>query len=829
MILDGLTVLELGAGSVAGSLAGMILADNGARVLKIEPPQGDRLRTQSPSGFLVWNRGKESLVADLRTPAGRAEAAELASHADVLIESFEPGVAQGWDLGYETLHAANPALVYCSVNGFGSTGKYARLKGYEGVVAAKAGAFARGQFGFRPGPIFVAAPLANTGAAHMALGGIMAALIVRERTGRGQRVEATLVQGYNPVDYFGTMHWQYAKNTGGEPHVIISARGGALAASRFSLTMATRDGRFIIANPQLPHQAQALTRVLGHEQLITDPLFADMPRFKTPADAQRWEDLLSNTVRSRTLAEWVPLLEADVDVAFEVGATCEEALDHPQMIYNGHSITIDDPERGPIRQVGPVAAFEATPCRIERSAPALGANNGPLIGQRARDDRQIARPEAVLSGGLAGPSAPPTPTGAAPVHPLAGVTIVEFGYFYAMPFGVTMAAAMGARVIKIEGLAGDPMRSSFGVSETGGVKTMAGKESIAVDVATDEGKSILKALLAKADVFVLGFRPGVAERLGIDYPTLRETNPKLIYVHATGYGSSGPYSTRPLYADAASAVAGSLFKQAAYWMDPDLVSSFDLTEIQAIVQPRLRGLTDGDSNAAAAVFSSIMLALAHQQRTGQGQLVSTTMINGNAYTYSDDVNAYAGKPPAPTLDSEQHGYNALYRLYRTSPGWVFLAAPTQQEWEILVGGIKRPELLEDPRFATVESRVSNDDDLTSILEDVLLTDTAQAWEDLFVPEGLACVTVFEGGLSGFTCTDETMLATGLVAEVDHPLFGRIRVHGLPAALSETPGRIGRSCVLGEQTEALLTELGYDADAIAALKDATIVAGADLPA
>ncbi len=807
MILDGLTVLELGAGSIAGSLAGMILADNGARVIKIESPEGDRLRTQLPPGFLVWNRGKESLTADLRTPAGQAEVGELARHADVLIESFEPGVAHGWGLGYETLRTVNPALVHCSINGFGSTGRYARLKGYEGVVAAKAGAFARGQFGFRPGPIFTAASLGSTGAAHMALGGILAALIVRERTGRGQRVEATLVQGINPVDYFGTMHWQYARNTGKEPQVIINPRGGALAATRYSLTMATADGRFIITNPQLPHQAQALTRVLGLAHTITDPVFENMPQFKTPEDAQRWEDLLSETVRKRTRAEWMPLLEANSDVAFEVAATCEEGLDHPQIVHNGNSIGINDPEHGVIRQIGPVATFGRSPSRIERSAPALGVNHGPSTG----------------------PSAPTAPAGPTPRHPLDGVTIVEFGYFYAMPFGVTLAAAMGARVIKVEALAGDPMRNSFGVRETSGVRTMAGKESIAVDMSTDEGKKIIKDLIAKADVFALGFRPGVAERLDLSYETLSAINPKLVYLHATGYGISGPYSPRPLYADSASAVAGSIHKQAAYWTDPDLVGSLDLTELQAIVQPRLRGLTDGDSNAALVVFSSLMLALAHQRRTGEGQFVSTTMINGNAYTYSDDLNAYEGKPVAPALDPEQHGFNALYRLYQTSSGWVFLAAPTQKEWETLIGGIKRPELLDDARFATVESRLDNDDDLAVILEDVFTTNTAQGWEDLFVPEGLACVTVYEGGISAFTCTDETMLETGLVVEVDHPLFGRIRVHGLPAALSETPGRIGRSCLLGEQTEALLTELGYGADAIAALKEAKIVAGQEVPA
>src|SRR3954465_11531634 len=154
-ICEGLQVLEMGAGSIGASLAGMLLADNGARVVKVEPPQGDRLRPRHEAGFVVWNRGKESLVADLRTDEGRARVADLARRADVVIEGFGAGVADGWGLGATALRAANPALVYFSAQGFGSSGAYATLPAYEGIVAAKAGVYNLGPFGFRSGPIFV--------------------------------------------------------------------------------------------------------------------------------------------------------------------------------------------------------------------------------------------------------------------------------------------------------------------------------------------------------------------------------------------------------------------------------------------------------------------------------------------------------------------------------------------------------------------------------------------------------------------------------------------------------------------------------------------------
>src|SRR5689334_13312907 len=124
-ICDGLVVIEMGPGSIPAAFAGMLLADNGARVLKIEPPEGDRLREQHPPGFLVWNRGKESVVADLRTDEGRDRVRDLAARADVALEGFATGVADGWGIGDEPLRARNPRLVYCSISGFGARGPYA--------------------------------------------------------------------------------------------------------------------------------------------------------------------------------------------------------------------------------------------------------------------------------------------------------------------------------------------------------------------------------------------------------------------------------------------------------------------------------------------------------------------------------------------------------------------------------------------------------------------------------------------------------------------------------------------------------------------------------
>ena len=401
---------------------------------------------------------------------------------------------------------------------------------------------------------------------------------------------------------------------------------------------------------------------------------------------------------------------------------------------------------------------------------------------------------------------------------------MELGYFYAMPYGVTMTGALGARVIKLEGATGDPMRSAFGAAEVGAAKTMEGKESLAVDLQTPEGQKIVQEAATRADMFVNGFRSGVAERMGLDYATLKKLNPRLVYVHAAGYGVDGPFAHRPIYAQVAQAVAGSIGRYGGRWLDPEFTKSLSWIEAQIVVLPRLRGIVDGDSNAALAVLSSILLALYDQRRTGTGQFVSTTMIGGNALAYADDFVRYEGKPVLATPDEENHGLHALYRLYRAERGWVFLAAPRQREWEALTTALDRTDLAADHRFATADARATHDDALVAILADVFATRDAGAWEQFLTTAGVACVEAFDASHSEFTCTDPVLRETGLVVEVDHPLFEKVLRAGPPVRLSETPGRVAAGCLIGQHTRTILAELGYSAEAIQALEAQQVVFG-----
>jgi crotonobetainyl-CoA:carnitine CoA-transferase CaiB-like acyl-CoA transferase len=658
---------------------------------------------------------------------------------------------------------------------------------------AKAGVMQLGLFGYRNGPIMFSALLASAGAGHLATAAVCAALTARLTTGRGQHVEATMVQGLTALDYFSTMGTQLAARSGMSSEESKSAAMQFVAASRYSMMMPTEDGRWIATTQMLPHQARALSRACGLEHTHDDPRFTKQPQFGSAEDAEAWENLIWEAMKQRPYEYWEKAFLAEPDIAFELCRFSEEGLDHPQIRHNGEATVIVDPELGPVEQVGPIAQFSETPSQLERSAPRLGDNAGPFAAR-----------------------SPLTSTAAHLPHALAGTTIVEMGYFYAMPYGVTITGALGARVIKMEPSSGDPMRTSFGAAESGAAKTTEGKESIAIDLQKPEGREVARKIAASADVFVNGFRTGVAEKMGLDYDTLKALNPRLAYVHATGYGTSGPHSARPIYAQVAQAVAGSINRYGGRWMDPEFCNDMSVLEAQLIVLPRIRGVVDGDSNAALAVASTLGLTIYDQAKSGSGQFAATTMIGGNAWTYADDFIRYDGKPALSQVDDESHGIHALYRLYKVADGWIFLAAPLQKEWERLVAELQLTELAADPRFDTPRDRLANDEALIAALTQHLAGSSADELEARLTAVGVSCVRAFDGSHSMFTISDPVMRETGLTAEVDHPKFGPIIRHGLPAQFSETPGRLAPGCLIGQHTEVILTELGYTGDEIEAL-------------
>ena len=794
-VLAGVRMLDLSA-RMSGSIATMLLADFGAEVIKVEPPGGDPERGQS--AFVTWHRGKKSLIADLKTPAGRARVLALAAQADVLVTSWRPGVAERLDLGYEALSAANPRLIYCAITGFGPKGPWATIQGYDGVVAAKAGVYTR------PGerPRYTAVPGAAFGAAHGALQGILSALYQRETTGRGQRVEASLLQGIHPYDMYAWLDQPHL------PRDLVTLTGGAAAAGTTyapisGLIAFTRDHKCLQFASYLPHQRAAMLEALGLTAAYEQATSAAAPPEPLMALARQ-------RVGEKSFTEWEAIFAAYPDVTVDAFRTGEEAMRHPQLIHNGDIVTLDDPEHGPVDQIGPFVQLAATPARVGSPAPGLGQHDG-------------------LTGFAAAASSLPEPGRATWTRPpLEGVTILELAWFYAAPYGATLLADLGARVIKVENLEGDPHRKQAGVGEFAGVKGLQGKESVAVDITTPEGLEIVHRLVARSDLLLRNFREAATRKMGVDYQALKPHNPDLFYLYAGAYGADGPYAARTAYATTITVAAGGVARHLGWPKAFDVEGPAHDGPGPLTIQDSTSIMTNADTTSALSAATALLMGLVARQRLGVGQFAQSSMLATSAYIVSDDFVRYAGKPDPALPDREGNGLGPLYRLYPTALGWVFLGAPSPRDWPALCGVVRRMagiDLAGERRYATAADRETNRDALVRALTQAFVAATAEAWEREALSADVACVAVSEEPLSAVMMRHPHVIENGFAAEVDHPHFGRHMRHG-PLVSMTSPASLRPACLLGEHTRAVLAEIGHSEAEIAELRRRGIVAWPD---
>ena len=417
-------------------------------------------------GIPGWCRGKESVVVDLRTPAGRDGLLELAASAEWSSTGSRPG-SRSDGASTTTSSSRNPRSVHCSITAFGSTGDYARIKGYEAVVAAKSGLFTAGIYTGRAAgsePVFVNTPIGSVGAGHLALGGVLAAL---DGTG-DDRPGPTPRDHARPRAHTCRLLRHHALAGPAPPgrRTAVVAAGPSGASAR----AAVQQGRSL--DQHVDDDAAPAAALLAALEI-------DAPR---PASDDRdavvgYHDAFYDAFRQRTLDEWLPILLADKDIAFEVVRTSEQAMEHPQAVHNGQVVDVIDP----------------VPASSPRSARRL------LLGH-AIGDRTFG---AGTGSTRPLPIAASTPRagwdGVGPRARRHHHRRVRLLLRHAVRHDARRV--VGARVIKVEPLTGDPMRGNYGIPEAGAVKVLEGKESIAVDLKQPEGRAIVERLLAQADVF----------------------------------------------------------------------------------------------------------------------------------------------------------------------------------------------------------------------------------------------------------------------------------------------------------------------------------------
>ena len=810
----GLTVLDLSLG-MPGALCTLVLADYGAEVIKAEPPGGDPFRFQP--AWISWNRGKKGIVLDLETPAGRERVIQLAGQVDVLVESFRPGDMADWGLSYDALAQRYPGLVYCSITGFGQNGPLRRVKGYEGLVAAKAGRMLNleGQPN-RDGPVYSAVQTGSWHASQAAVRGILSALRVRDLCGRGQWVQTSIVQNLasphdNNVGDGGLVNMQLRRRD--PDRFPLRPRGRGLSSIGY-VPVRTSDGTWLQhANQRVPH-IQGHLRAIGLTDLLEDERFARVPALNFENQELLRREILKSQ-EEKTADEWMEIYLQDGNIAAEPYRTSVQAMDHPAVVANGTVVTIDDPRVGPMRTLAPLVDLKDTP----------GAPSGPApdVGQH---DSQVLEPLPPASAAANGRS-PAANTAPPPAHPLSGITVLDLATIQAGPYGAALLADLGARVIKVDATDRrlDEGRRSTAVAMAD-ARTYAGKEGIQIDLQTPEGKEVIHKLIAQADVLSHNFRLGVPERLQVDWETCRKINPRIIHVWMGTYGEHGEHARRPGAHPIPGAIMGGAMRQMGRAMPPPPEQPLDMEATVEATRWVMKSNWGPDQNTSPAVATAVLLGLRARDLTGQGQPIHVTMLNANAWTNADEYYDHINRPPIVAPDADIHGLHALYRLYPCRQGWVFLACLFPEEWMAFCRAVDRPDLLDDARFASPPERQANDEALIAELSAIFAGRAAAEWEELLTQADVGCVQADEALEGDFYADHPHARANALSVEVEHPYVGNYRRYGGLVEFSLTPGIYRTSIQVGQHTRPLLRELGYDDGQIQELGERGIVQWAD---
>jgi formyl-CoA transferase len=379
------------------------------------------------------------------------------------------------------------------------------------------------------------------------------------------------------------------------------------------------------------------------------------------------------------------------------------------------------------------------------------------------------------------------------VSALEGVRVLELTQVMAGPFCGQVLADMGADVIKVEPPdGGDQSRRSLGFSMRGEdtaafLAVNRNKRSAAIDLKDPEQRESFYRLVKTADVLIENYRPGVAARLGVDYETLSELNPRLIYASISGFGQTGPYAMRPGFDLIAQGLAGVM----SVTGEPG-------------GEPVKCGIPISDLSSGLFCAVAILSAYVARERTGRGQRIDTSLFEGAlALSIWETAELWAtGRTPEPL--GSAHRLTAPYQALRTRDGHITVGGNNQRLWERTCAAIGREDLVEDPRFATNADRMANCAELVSELESALAERDTDDWVEI-----LEAAEVPVGPIHDYrqVFEDPHTLAREMMVEVEHPVEGTIKALGIPVKLSDTPGAVRRPApLLGEHTEEILREV-----------------------
>jgi crotonobetainyl-CoA:carnitine CoA-transferase CaiB-like acyl-CoA transferase len=791
-----------------GLACGQVLADLGADVIQVEPPEGSPARRvgpffkgeTDPEHSLYWwayARNKRSVIIDLENPDGRGALRRLAEGADFLVESDEPGAMAARGLGYEELASLNPALVYVSISPFGQRGPKARYAATDLVVQASSGGMIlagdRDRAPLRAGGIS-----AWSYAGAEAAGAALVAHHERVRSGRGQHVDVSAQLATNLSAGFTLLSGRIGQTP--------TVRGGSsvkLGPLRLPFIWEAADGHvsltLLFAGPGAPSLKRLFSWLHEEGGLDAEAAERDWGTYlfqviSGQADRAPFDALLESIagfLRARTKQE---LLDAAVERSLLLApvSTVADVLASPQLSARDFWREFEH-EQARVTYPGPFAAFERTPIRYVRRAPRLGEHTDEVLAEAPRARAAEVRTQATEL-------------------PLAGVKVLDFTWVMAGPYATRVLADYGASVVKLESATRldlvrvlppfyggqlDPEKSAaFG-------SLAAGKRSLSLDLGTPEAREVVLDLVRWADVVTESFSPGALERLGLDYPSLRRVNPELIMLSSCLFGQTGPLSSVAGYGTMGAAVAGLV--QPTGWPDRPPVGPWG--PYTDWVAPRF-------------TVPALLAALDHRRRTGEGQYIDQSQTESALHFLAPAL-----------LDFTVNG-NAIDRVANSDPQmaphgayaaegddeWVALATRDEADWRSLCRVMERPQLADDARFASLEGRLAHAEALDAEITSWTAALSASEVEQRLQAAGIPAHAVMHTNLA---TRDPQLRDSPHFIEVPHARHGPVLVESTRYSLSRTPAVVSRGGpTIGEHTDRVLrTILGYDDARIETLRSA----------
>ena len=810
--LRSLRVLDLTSSSAA--YCGKLLADLGAEVIKVEPPDGDPGRREAPlfdgasgSGasassslslpFLYENTNKRSVVLDLDLEPDRQRFVSLAAESDLILESFPVGTLQAWGLDFKslsrTLPEDHPGLVVTSISGFGQTGPAAGYRSTDLIASAMGGALTSIGNPEDP-PVRLAGHQSDVITATLAASSSLIALYHRSHGGSGQHVDVSSAEVMASISHIaGVGKWL-------EDGIIPKRVGTGLVASVPSGAYRCKDGLVYLMVNRPAHWlalAEWIHEVTGNEEVLQD-VFHGPSSNRLP-----YRELLDIFIGDLTA-------ELTVDEAYHEGQlrhiaftpvhTAERIANDPQLEARNFFVDVGTEAGRRISLPGAPYRPALSGWEIARSAPKLGEGNEEILNSSVR------RPGLNTDLSALGPGA------------LSGLRVIEFGTGLAAPWIGRILAWAGADVIKVEShafpdvprLFVPPREPELGTQPESSpwfTDWSAGKRFVSLDLRTEDGAELCRKLIDQSDAVIANYSTGVLDKLGLGYPTLAARNSsrqnELVMLESSGFGEKGPLSSYVTWGPNIEALSG-LCSFSGFPNRECTISHFAYPDPLSA----LHGLV------------ALMAGLFERDLTGRGQTIHLSQFETTVASIGRLMARYAATGEEPERLGNRELGRAPYGCFpcQGEDRWIVLCVENESDWNTLCEVMNQPEWAQDPRFSTLDGRVENQVDLESKLSAWTADQDDYALLERLRERGLAAGVV--QNTEDMLRRDPQFSARGFFEEIPHHKKDRVTASGIPLGLTGTPGKtLQAGSSIGHDNETVFRDLlGLSAEEIEALTE-----------